>query len=167
MIVASYMLNELKDDKKIEILENLWNNANEILFIIEPGTPENYKNIMKYRDYIIKNGGYIVAPCPHKNKCELPKNDWCHFTCRVERTKIHKNIKYADSPFEDEKLIYLVARKKKIEGSKNRILRHPKIEKGYVEVKLCTGDGITEEKITKSQKERYKIARKADAGEEI
>lgn len=161
------MLNELKDDKKIEILENLWNNANEILFIIEPGTPENYKNIMKYKDYIIENGGCIVAPCPHQNKCVLEENDWCHFTCRVERTKIHKNIKGADSPFEDEKYIYLVASKRKIDGSKNRILRHPKIEKGYVEVKLCSEDGIKEEKIAKSQKERYKIARKADAGEEI
>jgi ribosomal protein RSM22 (predicted rRNA methylase) len=49
MIVASYMLNELKEDKKIEILEKLWNNTNEILFIIEPGTPENYKNILKYK----------------------------------------------------------------------------------------------------------------------
>lgn len=167
LIVSSYMLNELKDDKKIEILENLWNNTNEILFIIEPGTPENYKNIMKYREYIIENGGYIVAPCPHQNKCELQENDWCHFTCRVERTKIHKNIKDADSPFEDEKFIYLVASKKEIEGAKNRVLRHPKIEKGYVEVKLCTKEGIKIEKITKSQKERYKNVRKVDAGEEI
>lgn len=161
------MLNELKDDKKIEILKTLWNNTNEILFIIEPGTPENYKNIMKYRNYIIEKGGYIVAPCPHQNKCELKDDDWCHFTSRIERTKIHKNIKNAESPFEDEKFIYLLASKMKIEGAKNRILRHPKIEKGYVEVKLCTEDGIKSERITKSQKERYKNVRKADAGEEV
>ena len=76
LIVASYMLNEIEESKKIKILENLWNNANELLFIIEPGTPENYKNILKYRDYIIQNGGYILAPCPHQNKCELPIDDW-------------------------------------------------------------------------------------------
>lgn len=167
IIVASYMLNEIREDKKIEIIEKLWNNTNEILFIIEPGTPENYKNIMKYKDYLVQNGGCIVAPCAHQNKCELPENDWCHFICRVERTKIHKNIKDADSPFEDEKFIYLVASKRKIEGAKNRILRHPRIEKGYVEVKLCTEEGIKEEKITKSQKERYKAARKAIAGDEM
>ena len=165
--VASYMLNEIKDDKKLEILEKLWNNTNKILFIIEPGTPENYHNIMKYREYIIKNGGYVIAPCPHQNKCELPENDWCHFTCRVERTRVHKNIKDADSPFEDEKFFYLVASKNKIKGAKNRILRHPKIEKGYVEVKVCTEEGIKEQKVTKSQKEIYKIVRKADAGDEM
>ena len=167
MIVVSYMLNELKEDKKIEILEKLWNGTNEILFIIEPGTPENYKNILKYKEYLVQNGGYIVAPCPHQGKCELLENDWCHFTCRVERTKIHKNIKGADSPFEDEKFIYLVASKRKMDGSQNRILRHPRIEKGYVEVKLCTEEGIKEEKIAKSQKEKYKVARKADVGDEI
>ena len=41
------MLNEIKDDKKLEMLGKLWNSTNEILFIIEPGTPESYKNIMK------------------------------------------------------------------------------------------------------------------------
>ena len=161
------MINELKDDKKIETLSKLWNNTNEIIFIIEPGTPESYKNIMKYREFIIKSGGYVVAPCPHQNKCELSENDWCHFTCRVERTRIHKNIKDADSPIEDEKFIYLVASKKEIKGAKNRILRHPKIEKGYVEVNLCTEECIKEEKITKKQKELYKIVRKANAGDEI
>ena len=74
---------------------------------------------------------------------------------RIERSKIHKSIKDADSPFEDEKFIYLIVSKDKIEGSKNRVLRHPKIEKGYVEVKVCTEEGIKIEKITKSQKEKY------------
>ena len=45
IIVASYMLNELKDSEKLEILKKLWENTNQILFIIEPGTPESYKNI--------------------------------------------------------------------------------------------------------------------------
>ena len=53
------------------------------------------------------------------------------------------------------------------DGAKNRILRHPRIEKGYVEVKICSENGIKEEKITKSQKEKYKIVRKADAGDEM
>ena len=167
IIVASYMLNEIKEDKKIEIVEKLWNNTNEILFIIEPGTPENYKNIMKYKEYLVQNGGHIIAPCPHQGRCELPENDWCHFTCRVERTKIHKNIKAADSPFEDEKFIYLIVSKNEMPGATNRILRHPKIEKGYVDVKLCTKEGLKEERITKSQKEMYKAVRKAAAGDEI
>lgn len=166
-IVASYMLNELKDEEKLETVSKLWNNTNELLFIIEPGTPESYKNILKYREHIIKNDGFVVAPCPHQNKCELPENDWCHFTCRVERTKLHKNIKNADSPFEDEKFIYLVASKNKTQGAVNRILRHPKIEKGYIDVKMCTEEGIKEERITKSQKEKYKMVRKLSAGDEI
>lgn len=166
-VISSYMLNEIKEEKKELVIEKLWQAANKFLFIIEPGTPENYKSIMKYRDYLISNNASIIAPCPHQNKCELPENDWCHFICRVERTKVHKNIKNADSPFEDEKYIYLLASKEKIEGTTNRVLRHPKILKGYVEIKLCTKDGIIEESITKSQKERYKSARKAVNGDEI
>ncbi len=168
VIVASYMLNEIKDDKKLQVLEKIWNNVNKILFIIEPGTPENYNNIMKYRDYLIKNGGCIVAPCPHQNKCELSENDWCHFTCRVERSKLHKYVKDAESPFEDEKFTYIIVSKENISIAKSRILRHPEISKGYLKLKLCTTDsGIKEKVISKKEKELYKIARKKVAGDEL
>lgn len=154
IVVASYMLNEIRDSEKIETLTKLWESTNKILFIIEPGTPESYKNIIKYREYLKEKGGYIIAPCPHQNKCELPEDDWCHFTCRVERTKIHKNIKNADSPFEDEKFIYLIASKEKIKGAENRILRHPRIEKGYLDVKLCTSKRNKRRKNNKKSKRK-------------
>ncbi len=170
MVTASYMLNELTENVQTIALEKLWSATNKILFIIEPGTPENHKNIMKYKQYLVEHEAHIIAPCPHQNECPLIKenlNDWCNFEVRVERTKIHKNIKNASSPFEDEKFIYLIASKEPITTSYSRLLRHPKIEKGYVEIKVCKNDGIYEDKITKKASDEYKIIRKSMAGDEI
>ncbi len=166
-VVSSYMLNEIKEEQKEIVLKKLWQSTKKFLFIIEPGTPENYKSIMKYKKVLINQGATIIAPCPQGVECELPEYDWCHFTCRIERTKIHKTLKDAESPFEDEKYIYLLASKEKIFGTQNRVLRHPKISKGYVELKICTPNGIKEEKITKKDGEKYKKARKIGAGEEL
>lgn len=166
-VVSSYMLNEIKEEQKEIVLKKLWQSTNKFLFIIEPGTPENYKSIMKYKKALIGQGATIIAPCPQDTECKLPEDDWCHFTCRVERTKIHKNLKDAESPFEDEKYIYLLASKEEISGTQSRVLRHPKISKGYVELKICTPNGIKEEKITKKDGEKYKKARKIGAGEEL
>ena len=166
-VVSSYMLNEIKEEQKETILKKLWQSTNKFLFIIEPGTPENYKSMMKYKKALIEQGATIIAPCPQDTECKLLEDDWCHFTCRVERTKIHKNLKDAESPFEDEKYIYLLASKEEISGTQNRVLRNPKISKGYVELKICTPNGIKEEKITKKDGEKYKKARKIGAGEEL
>lgn len=166
-VVSSYMLNEIKEEQKETVLKKLWQSTNKFLFIIEPGTPENYKSMMRYKKALIEQGATIIAPCPQGTECKLPEYDWCHFTCRIERTKIHKNLKDAESPFEDEKYIYLLASKEEISGTQNRVLRHPKISKGYVELKICTPNGIEEEKITKKDGEKYKKARKIGAGEEL
>ena len=53
----------------------------------------------------------------------------------------------------------------KINGS--RILRHPQIYKGYVNVKLCTENGIQEKKYSKKDGDIYKRVRKLNAGEKI
>jgi ribosomal protein RSM22 (predicted rRNA methylase) len=46
-----------------------------------------------------------------------------------------------------------------------RIIRHPQINKGFVELKLCSGKGIETVKVTSRDKAEFKIARKAEWGE--
>lgn len=39
LVIASYVLNEMKKDERMKVLEKLWNSTEKILLIIEPGTP--------------------------------------------------------------------------------------------------------------------------------
>ena len=165
LVISSYVLNEIKAESRNQILEKLWNSTEKLLLIIEPGTPEGYNQIKEIRDYFIKKGANIVAPCAHEKECKISENDWCAFSCRVARTKVHKILKAGDVPYEDEKFSYIAVSKMKTD-KKDRILRHPKIENGRITLKLCTTEGDIEEKtITKKEKEKFKIVKKLNNGD--
>lgn len=171
LVICSYVINELDEKDRKTALNKLWNMTNKILLIIEPGTPEGFKHINSIRENLTELGGKVIAPCPNINKCPMPYNDWCHSTCRVARTKIHKILKNGDVPYEDEKFSYIAFCKnencKFKKDSIARVLRHPKIESGKITLQLCTSDGIVEKVITKKQKELFKIARKCNCGDGI
>lgn len=168
LVICSYVLNELSDEDKQIALDKLWKATNKILLIIEPGTPKAFSEIKELRAFLVNNGGNIVAPCPNNDKCKLPENDWCHATCRVARTKIHKFLKNGDVPYEDEKFSYIAVTKENVEkGRFARVLRHPKIESGKITLQVCSNNGIEEQVITKKDKELFKTARKAGCGDRI
>lgn len=106
LVIASYVLNEIEEKTREQILEKLWQATNKILLIIEPGTPEGYKEINSIRKYFIGNKVNIVAPCQHNGECKIGHDDWCAFSCRVARSKIHKILKDGEIPYEDENFIY-------------------------------------------------------------
>lgn len=164
LVIASYVINEIKEDDFAEIINKMWSATEKILIIVEPGTVQGYKNIMKAKEILIEKNANIIAPCMCEN-CNLPKDDWCNFSCRIQRSKIHKETKNGNSPFEDEKYIYIAVSRENITKEKSRVIRHPLIYSGCVKLKLCTKSGIKEETITKKDKEKYKIARKIKNGE--
>ena len=167
LVIVSYMLNEISDEKKDIIVEKLWNMFDKMLLIVEPGTMKGYNNVINAKKKLIEKGGKIVAPC-RSNECRLPKNDWCNFSCRVQRTKIHKELKNGNVPYEDEKYIYIAITKEDInEIDKKRILRHPMIYSGFVKLKVCDRDEIKEITISKKDKEKFKIVRKSKVGDLI
>ncbi len=167
LVLTSYMLNEINDNRKDIIVEKLWNITNKILLIVEPGTIKGYTNIINAKQKLMQMGAKIIAPCK-SDKCKLPKDDWCSFTCRIQRTKTHKQLKDGNVPYEDEKYIYIAVAKEEInETDKKRILRHPIIHNGFVKLKVCDKEEIKEITITKKDKEKFKIARKSEAGELI
>ena len=168
LVICSYVLNELSEADRKQALEKLWKATNKILLIIEPGTPSGFAEIKELRESLKEFGGSIIAPCPNTDKCLITENDWCHATCRVSRTKIHKLLKNGDVPYEDEKFSYIAVSKEKIEKEDfARVLRHPKIESGKITLQICTKDGIGEKVITKKDKELFKIARKVGCGDKI
>ncbi len=167
LVVASYMLNEISMDKIDKALEKMWNATNKILLILEPGTPKGFEIIKYIRSYLLQKKANIIAPCSHGEKCEIQENDWCQFACRVQRSKIHKILKNGQAPYEDEKFSYIAFSKTKVNMADNRILRHPIINKGYTEFKICNKDGIKTIKISKKDGALYKESRKKSAGDSI
>lgn len=165
LVSACYFINEIKENELDNILSNIWEASKKYILIVEPGTVKSYKRIMKVKDYYIAKGGYIVSPCPHMNKCPL-KDDWCHFSTRVSRSKLHKELKGGDAPYEDEKYTYLFISKTKLKPDYSRVLRHPIINSGFILLRLCNVDGsVNDIKITKSNKDKYKLAKKLSSGD--
>ncbi len=171
LVICSYVLNELNENDRLIALKNLWDATDKMLLIIEPGTPRGFNEIKENRSILKSYGANIIAPCPNIENCPMPENDWCHATCRVARTKIHKLLKNADVPYEDEKFSYIAVCKniecKSVLGSVNyaRVLRHPKIESGKISLQICSKDGIGEKVVTKKDKDLFKIARKLKCGD--
>lgn len=167
LVVASYVLNEMTNENRIKVSKELWNATNKMLLIIEPGTPVGFENLMNVRKELIECGAKIVAPCVHMGDCEKKLDDWCHFSCRVGRTKLHKDLKGGEVPYEDEKFIYMAFTKEEYELPKGRVLRHPQVRKGHIILEVCTNEGIKEVKLSKKDGLVYKKARKIKTGEEI
>ncbi|MDR2901497.1 MAG: small ribosomal subunit Rsm22 family protein [Lactobacillales bacterium] len=165
LVIASYVLNEMDELGRLKTAEKLWAAAKQALILVEPGTKTGYRQLMQLRDALLARGANLCAPCPHDKKCPLGADDWCHFAVRVNRSKIHKALKSADVPFEDEKFSYLILTRTPVIRTTARILRHPYIRKGYVSLTLCTPNGIETKTITKKQGNIYKAAKKSDWGD--
>lgn len=161
------MINELSKEDVKRVIEKVWSKTDKVMVIVEPGTPQGYKNIKYVRDLLLSNKGYIVSPCSHNGKCEISSDDWCAFSCRVQRTRMHKILKDADAPFEDEKFSYIVFSKTPVNQAGARILRHPIINKGYSQFKVCTKEGIKDIKLSKKHGEIYKTSKKKSAGDSL
>ena len=169
--ILSYVINELDDSKKIEMIKKVLDATNKVLLVVEPGTPGGFNNIKKIRDFAYEEGYSIIAPCTgFCGRCDIPKDDWCASAVRVQRTKVHKYLKDADMGYEDEKFSYVAISKEKVifdNKEYSRILRHPKIENGRVTVKLCSKGEIVEKTITKKDKELFKKVKKKNMGDVI
>ncbi|MFA5341839.1 MAG: small ribosomal subunit Rsm22 family protein [Clostridia bacterium] len=165
LVTASYVMNELNDKEMEKAVLKMWEITSKILLIVEPGTPKGYKNILTIRDMLLKKGAYISAPCTHADDCPMEKDDWCHFYNRVERNKLHKQLKGGEAPFEDEKYSFIAFSREERQLSLYRILRHPKINKGHIILTVCSKQGIKEITVSKREKERYRDAKKLKAGD--
>ena len=167
IVLTSYMINELPEQEREKAVLKLWQATNKLMVVIEPGTPEGFKNILNIRNLIKEQGGYIVAPCCCNGECPIKENDWCAFYARVARSSIHRQAKGGNLGYEDEKFSYIAFSKTPVEITGERILRHPQINSGFVKVKLCTAEGIQEKTYSKKDGEIYKKIKKLDAGEKI
>ncbi|WP_292643504.1 small ribosomal subunit Rsm22 family protein, partial [Mesorhizobium sp.] len=109
-----------------------------------------------------------LAPCPHRAPCPLAPPDWCHFSRRVARSRLHRLAKDADVPWEDEKFIYVAASRDGPTSHQARVLAPPKSGSGKVLLKLCREDGTAVERLlTKRDGTDFKLARRLDWGDTL
>lgn len=163
MVLSSYCLNELSPSSREKAIQRLWNAAGKLLVIVEPGTPEGFRQLCAARKQLMALGGFVAAPCPSNGECTLPADDWCHFTARVARTRLHKQLKSGEAPYEDEKFCFIAVSRAEVCGAA-RVIRHPKIESGRITLRLCTAEGICDKLVTRKNP-LFKAARKSDCGD--
>ncbi|MFJ6049388.1 MULTISPECIES: small ribosomal subunit Rsm22 family protein [unclassified Streptomyces] len=167
LVTVSYVLGELTAPARTAVVAEAAR-AGQAVVLIEPGTPEGYLRIREARDQLIEAGLRIAAPCPHDGTCPIEVGqDWCHFSARVSRSSLHRQVKGGSLPYEDEKFSYVAATRFPTEPAASRITRRPQIRKGLVLLELCgpEGDGLTRVNVTKRQGDLYKAARDADWGQ--
>lgn len=161
-----YSFGEVPEANRKKILKQAWEATDKALILIEPGTPAAFKNLLDARKQLIEWGGHVVAPCPHSQECPLlGKNDWCHFSVRLQRSSLHRKIKGGELGYEDEKFCYVIVSKSAKETLSSRIIKPPKKHSGYVDLQLCAKEGIIEQKIFSKDKENFKRAKKLNWGE--
>ncbi|MEW6457173.1 MAG: class I SAM-dependent methyltransferase [Acidobacteriota bacterium] len=154
LIVLSLVLGEVLNQRGKRKAFNIIKEAikklldeNGILIIVEPATHSNSRNLINFRDEIIKsNPAYPILPCFHKNTCSIfpDKDDWCISTIPWEPPDFMKEInKYLWRDIGYLKFSYLVLKKGKFSSDINylRALTPFLKEKGKGKVVVCSEKG--------------------------
>ncbi|MGC0332355.1 ribosomal protein RSM22 (predicted rRNA methylase) [Streptomyces sp. SAI-170] len=166
LVTVSYVLNELTEADRAALVDAAASAAQAVV-IVEAGTPAGYARVIEARDRLIAAGFHIAAPCPHSAACPIvPGEDWCHFSARVSRSSLHRQVKGGSLAYEDEKFAYVAATRLPVTPAPARVVRRPQIRKGQVLLDLCEADEhLRRTTVTKRHGDLYKAARDAEWGD--
>ncbi len=168
LVLMAYVLDELDPAARPPLIERLWALTGDVLLLVEPGTTEGWKRILVARDQLIRLDAHVLAPCPHQARCPLTPPDWCHFSARVARSRLHREAKAGSVPWEDEKFIYLAASRSAGAQAAARILAPPQQSKAAIGLKLCLPDGSqADRRVARRDGAAFKAARKPGWGDRL
>ncbi|MBZ6075636.1 small ribosomal subunit Rsm22 family protein [Microvirga puerhi] len=168
LVTLAYVLDELDEAARGPLIARLWELTRDTLLVVEPGTPAGWERILAARERLIAAGATLLAPCTHAAACPLVRPDWCHFSRRVARSRLHRQAKGAEVPWEDEKFIYLAASRFPGDRPAARVIAPPRLGSGQVRLKLCLSDGQAQESLfTKRSGADFKQARRAEWGDAL
>ncbi|MFG3283704.1 small ribosomal subunit Rsm22 family protein [Streptomyces sp. NPDC048111] len=167
LVTVSYVLNELTPEDRRSLVDAAAGAATGAVVVVEPGTPDGYARVIEARDRLVAAGLHIAAPCPHSAACPIePGTDWCHFSARVSRSSLHRQVKGGSLAYEDEKFSYVAATRFAPGPASARIIRRPQIRKGQVLLDLCTAEEqLRRETVSKRHGALYREARDAEWGD--
>jgi len=168
LVLIAYVLDELPPAARQPLIADLWQLAGDALVIVEPGTPDGWHRILEARDFLISAGAHLLAPCPHGRACPLAAPDWCHFSTRVARSRLHREAKGGTVPWEDEKFVYLAVSRAAPTARLPRVIEAPRAAKAAVALKLCLPEGkVARQSVGKRDGDAFKIARKRRWGDTL
>jgi ribosomal protein RSM22 (predicted rRNA methylase) len=166
LVIAAYVLNEMPD--AVTLARDLWGATTDRLVLIDTGTPAGNAMMLRVRDALLGLSAHLHAPCPHVKTCPFAGADagWCHFSVRLERTRLHKDLKGGALGYEDEKFTYMVFGRTPRTIGNARIVGYPRIGK-LIDLNLCLPDGSLQRAQISKRDARYKTARKSRWGDEF
>ena len=166
LVTISYVLGELTEADRAAVVDTAAASGQAVV-IVEPGTPDGYTRVIEARDRLIDAGFHVAAPCPHSATCPIaPGEDWCHFSARVSRSSLHRQVKGGSLAYEDEKFSYVAAARFPTAPAPSRVVRRPQIRKGQVLLDLCEAEKhLRRATVTKRHGPLYRAARAADWGD--
>lgn len=167
LVTATYVLGELPDVARSGLVARIWGLTAGALVLIEPGTPRGWATIRAARDQLRAMGAAIVAPCPHQGPCPLADDDWCHFPQRIARTRSHRAAKGGELGYEDEKFSYVALARVAGTPIGSRVIRHPIVRPGRIELTLCTPHGVRRELIARGTSAAWRLARDLRCGDAL
>ena len=153
LVVLAYVLGEIKPYNHQEVILQAWQKAAKYLLIVTPGTPHDFKYLLKARDLLLSKGAVIAAPCTHQLNCPLTNTeDWCHFSVRLQRSSLHQSAKKATLGYEDEKFSYLLFSRSasSLPLTQGRIVRKPIRRSGHILLDVCVEGQLKRQIIGKS-----------------
>lgn len=182
LVTLCYVLDELAPAARAKLVDWAWSRCEGLLLIVEPGTPAGWHRILAARDRLTAAGGKVVAPCPHQLPCPLLSTatttggggeNWCHFSRRVARSRLHRLAKQADVPWEDEKFIFIAIARTDVATSMPggaetpaRIIAPVRQAGGQLQMQLCDPAGRYRQiGLSKRDGDLYKQARRLDWGD--
>jgi ribosomal protein RSM22 (predicted rRNA methylase) len=138
--------------------------AKKLFVVIEPGTPAGFKVILQARSAIAN----LVAPCPQAGECPMapsPESKWCHFSTRLERSRMAALLKGGELGYEDEKFSYAAFATQPFPRAQARIVGYVRKAEGQVTLSLCEATGLRSLQLGRNRKAEYKKAKKAQWGD--
>lgn len=166
LVIAAYSFQEIAQSLYEKILKELLLRTNEVLVVIEPGTPRGFSNINVIRKLLIEQGSHILAPCTHNNPCPIKDDDWCHFSSRLSRNYEHRYIKNAELAYEDEKFSFIIATKKAHTPPQARVIKPLLKRSGHVIIDTCDAQGLKRQTVSRSNK-HYKSTKDLNWGQAV
>jgi ribosomal protein RSM22 (predicted rRNA methylase) len=168
LVTLSFVLDELSPNERDRLVERLWRHTAGTLVIVEPGRPAGWERILRARSQLLDMAAQIIAPCPHTQACPVIAPDWCHFSQRLARSRVHRLAKGGDVPWEDEKYSYVAVSRVPGPLPAARVIAPPQAGSGKISLKLCQADGTVAQRLfTRREGAAYKAARRAEWGDAL
>ncbi len=157
LITVANTLNEVAYEKRNKLLRliNAGIKDDGFVILIEPALMTTSRDLLDFRDKMIKQGFYIYSPCLRNSNCPAlqTEKDWCHTEVKWKRPEFIRQIDLVSGNYRRTlKFSYIVASKRDVNlidfiiGERNfkdyfRVVSQLIVEKGKKHCYLCNEMG--------------------------